>query len=108
MRALLIALVALAAGIAALLAMRSLRAGAGRAGPESEAVLLEEAVITEPVAPGMEGRAEIRKPDTGALVLRVRATDAAQAFARGSRVRVIDLRDGCCVIESADEEHLVR
>lgn len=108
MRALPFVLAAIAAGIAALLALRSLRAGAGKARQESEAMLLEEAVITEPVAPGMEGRAEIRKPGSGALALRVRAADAAQAFARGSRVRVIDLRDGCCVIEGADEEHLVR
>jgi hypothetical protein len=56
----------------------------------------------------MEGMAEIRELGVAPLVLRVRATDASHAFARGTRVRVIDCRDGCYFIENADEEHLVR
>ena len=35
--------------------------------------------------------------------------DSDQAFARGAKVRVIDYREGCClIVEYADEEHLVR
>ena len=56
----------------------------------------------------MEGKAEIRKPGVLPIVLRVRTTDSAQAFARGAKVRIIDFRDGCWFIESADEEPLVR
>ena len=102
-----IALIALAAGIAVFLALRAIGARKSEA-PSPEALLLEEAVITEPVAPGMEGKAELRKHGSRPLPLRVRATDSSQAFARGAKVRVIDLQDGCCIIESSDEVHLVR
>jgi hypothetical protein len=102
-----IALAALAAILVLVLAARALAARRGRP-LVSEAVLLEEAVVTEPVAPGLEGRAEVRKLGTDPLQLRVRASDAAQAFARGAKVRVIDLRDGLGIVEAADEEHLVR
>jgi hypothetical protein len=105
------AIIALAVGFAAFLSLRALRPGALRRGPATptaEALLLEEAVVTEPIAPGLEGKAELRKPGARPLPLRVRAADPSQVFARGSRVRVIDLREGCCIIESADEVHLVR
>jgi hypothetical protein len=111
MTVLYIAIIALAAGFAAYLSVRALRGAPGAAAgplPDPEAMLLQEAVITRPVAPGMEGGAEIRKPGSRPLALRVRANDASQAFARGTRVRVIDCRDGCCFIESVDEVHLVR
>jgi len=102
-----IALFILAAGLAAILLFRLLRK-VGGATPSPETLLLEEATVTEPIGPGLEGRAELRKPGSPSVVLRARATDSAQAFARGSKVRVIDLRDGCCIVESSDEEHLVR
>jgi hypothetical protein len=108
MTPLLIAFAALAAALILVLALRAL-AGSRRVRPcVSEAVLLEEAVVTEPVAPGLEGKAEVRKRGADPLQLRVRASDAAQVFARGSKVRVIDLRDGLGIVEAADEEHLVR
>jgi hypothetical protein len=99
---------ALAAGFAAFIVIRARRPRGGASPRRSEDLLLEDAIVTEPVAPGMEGRAEIRKEGAEPLLLRVRANDSAQAFARGSAVRVIDLREGCYVIEGADEEHLVR
>jgi hypothetical protein len=100
-------MIALAAGIAAVLVLRAIAPRKAQL-PGPEALLLEEAVITEPVAPGMEGRAELRKRGSKPLPLRVRATDSSQAFARGAMVRVIDLQDGCCIIEGSDEIHLVR
>ncbi len=108
MSALYIALIALAAGLAVFLSIRALRSGAGGASPNPETLLLEEAIVTEPIAPGMEGKAELRRQGSKALSLRARAMDSDQAFARGAKVRVIDYREGCCLIESADEEHLVR
>lgn len=108
MRAVFIAIVALAAGLAALLLFRARQRAATSRRLAPESILLEEAVVTAPVAPGMEGAVEIRKRGAPPLVLRARATDSAQAFARGASVRVIDYRGGCCVIESADEVHLVR
>ena len=104
----LIAIVALAAFLAVFLLVRGLRVGVGGAVPGTEALLLQELVVVEPVAPGMEGKAELRRRGAGAAVLSVRATDAGQAFVRGARVRVIDVREGCCYVESADEVHLVR
>jgi hypothetical protein len=101
-------IIAVAAVLALYLAVRALFPGGGEGSAASEAILLEEAVVVEPVAPGMEGRAEIRKPGSKPLRLRVRATDASQAYARGTKVRVIDLREEICIIESADEVHLVR
>lgn len=101
-------IIALAAGLAVFLAVRSLRMGGKADPPSPETLLLEEATITEPVAPGLEGKAVFRKRGGSPLSLRVRATDSAQAFARGTKVRVIDFREGCCFIESADEEHLAR
>ena len=108
-----VAIIVLAVGFAAFLSLRALRPGSlsrGERGalPRAEALLLEEAVVTEPIAPGLEGRAELRKPGAKPLPLRVRAGDPYQVFARGSRVRVIDLREGCCIIENADQVHLVR
>ena len=102
-----IVIVVLAVGLAATFAFRASRKR-GKTAFASEALLLEEAIITEPIAPGMEGRAEIRKPGAEPLALRVRASDASQVFVRGAMVRVIDFRKGCCFIESSDEEHLVR
>jgi membrane protein implicated in regulation of membrane protease activity len=103
-----IAVIALAAVATLYIAVRALFPGEGGGDPASEEILLEEAVVVEPIAPGMEGRAEIRKQGAKPLLFRVRATDASQAFARGARVRVIDLREGTCIIEGADEVHLVR
>ena len=108
MAVLVIVIVALAAGLAVFLMVRALRSGGVAAAANPEALLLEEAIVTEPVAPGMEGKAEIRRQGSGPLALRIRATDDSQAFARGAKVRVIDFREGCCYIESSDEEHLVR
>jgi len=99
--------IVLVVGLAAFLVFRFLDSRAAKSLPSPEALLLEEATVTEPIGPGLEGRAEIRKDGGEALSLRVRATDAGQAFARGAKVRVIDFREGCCFIESADEEHLV-
>ncbi len=107
MSVLVIAIVALAAGLAAFLSVRGLRSAA-RPFPAPEALLLEEAVVTEPIAPGMEGKAELRKRGSKPLPLRARAMDSDQAFARGAKVRVIDFREGCCYVENADEVHLVR
>jgi membrane protein implicated in regulation of membrane protease activity len=104
----LIVLAALLAALAILLALRVFRDRSRRPVPEEESLLLEEAIVVEPVAPGLEGRAEIRKDGAEPRSLRIRASDSAQAFARGARVRVIDYREGCCFIESADQEHLVR
>jgi hypothetical protein len=103
-----VVIIALAAAMALFLAVRALRPGPEPASPSAEAILLEEAVVTEPVAPGMEGRAEIRKRGADPLPLRVRATDGSQAYARGSLVRVIDLHEGVCIVEGADQEHRAR
>jgi hypothetical protein len=103
-----VVVIVLAAVLALYVAVRALLAGRGEAASVPETILLEEAVVIEPVAPGMEGKAEIRRRGDKPLQLRVRATDASQAFARGTKVRVIDLREGMGIIESADEEHLVR
>jgi hypothetical protein len=71
-----------------------------------EDLILEEAVVTVPLAPGMMGKAELRK--SGMVVeIQVKAVDGDQAFARGSRVRVIDYRNECYLVEPSDEEHLV-
>jgi hypothetical protein len=104
----LVGVVILAALLAAFLLLRSLRGGSGGAVPSPEAILLQELVVVEPVAPGMEGKAELRRRGSSPATLRVRATDSSQAFVRGAKVRVIDLREGCCYVESADEVHLVR
>jgi hypothetical protein len=103
-----IAIIALAAAAALYVAIRALLSGGAVSASLPEAILLEEAVVTVPVAPGMEGKAEIRKRGAKPLPLRIRATDASQAFARGAKVRVIDMREGMCIIENADEVHLVR
>ncbi len=108
MPAIYVVIVAVAAILALYIAVRALFPGRERSAVAPEAILLEEAVVVEPVAPGMEGRAEIRKPGSQPLRFRVRATDASQAYARGTKVRVIDLREEICIIESADEVHLVR
>jgi hypothetical protein len=107
MTAAIVAVLVLAAASAAYLALRARLARTGR-NPNPESYLLEEATVVEPIAPGMEGKAELRKRGALPHVMRARATDAGQAFARGAKVRVIDYRDGCCFIESVDEEHLVR
>lgn len=103
-----IVVIALAAAATLYMAVRSLLQGATETVAASESVLLEEAVIVEPVAPGMEGRAEIRKRGAKPVLFRVRATDETHAFARGARVRVIDLQEGAGIVEGADEVHLVR
>jgi hypothetical protein len=108
MPAVYVVIIALAAAVCLFLVVRNLAMVHKGSSGLSEDILLEEAVITEPVAPGMEGKAELRKRGAKPLPLRVRATDASQAFARGAKVRVIDLREGLCIIENADEVHLVR
>jgi hypothetical protein len=108
MQPVLVAIFVLAAALAAFFAARALFAGRKRAPLPPEAIILEEVVVTEPVAPGMEGAAELRKAGYRKLGLRIRATDPSQAYARLSTVRVIDYRDGCFFVEGADEEHLAR
>jgi hypothetical protein len=108
MPAIYIAVIALAAVATLYIAVRALFPGTERADPASEAILLEEAVVVEPVAPGMEGKAEIRKQGAKPIQFPVRATDPSQAYARGAKVRVIDLQEGTCIVEGADEVHLVR
>ncbi len=103
-----IIIIALASGLAAFLVLRRFRPLDAVPSPAPESLLLEETTVTEPIAPGMEGRAEFRKRGSKPLPLRVRAMDPAQAFARGAKVRVIDFRDGCCIVENSDEVHLVR
>jgi hypothetical protein len=71
-----------------------------------EEFILEEAVVTVPVAPGLKGKAELQKYGA-AIELYITALDGDQAFARGSRVRIIDFLENCYLVESADEEHLV-
>ena len=93
---------------AVFLVLRALRFGQGGIPLVPEAIILEEADVTEPIAPGLEGKAVLRRRGSPSLALRARATDSAQAYARGAKVRVIDFRDGCCFVEAADEEHLVR
>jgi hypothetical protein len=108
MHPLVIASIALAAAVAAYFAARALLASRKRASLPPEAIILEEVVVTEPVAPGMEGKAELHKAGFRTLGLRIRATDSSQAYATHSTVRVIDYRDGCFFVEGADEEHLAR
>ena len=103
-----VVIIAAASILALYVAARALLPRAGASAVVPEAILLEEAVVIEPVAPGMEGKAEIRKGGSKPLKLRVLANDASQAYARGTKVRVIDLREGLCIIEGADEVHLVR
>lgn len=83
---------------------------AARVRPESglgpEGLLLQEAEITAPIAPGMAGRVAVRRRGV-VLEVSARAEDADQAFARGMRVRLIDYRDGSYLVEAADVEHLV-
>jgi hypothetical protein len=104
----LVVVIALAAALILFFVVRAIRSNHEPTFPSAEATLLEEAIVTEPVAPGMEGKAEIRKRGADPVHLRVRATDGSQAYARGSLVRVIDLREGVCIVEGADQEHLAR
>lgn len=73
----------------------------------ADELLLKEAEVTVPVAPGMLGKAAIQW--CGAPVeVPIRAADPAQAFARGGRVRFIDYSDDYYLVEPAEEEHQVR
>lgn len=106
-----LAIIAVAAALAAVLCLillPSLRRGRRAPAPGSESMLLEEAVVTEPVAPGLEGAAELRSADSPPRRIKVRATDAFQAFARGEAVRIVDVREGVCIVEGADQEHRAR
>lgn len=96
---------ALLAGLALLLRAYGRKRRALSLRPED--FLLEEAEITEAVGPGREGRAFVRKYGVPAP-LPLRAREPGLAFPRGSAVRIIDCRDGCYLVEAADEEHLVR
>lgn len=100
--------IALASALCAAMSVFALR-GRGKSGKlEAQAVLLEEAVVTEPVAPGLEGRASLTRPGAPSTSITVKAIDACQAFARGDRVRIIDVVGGLCIVESADQEHRAR
>lgn len=103
-----VALAVLAGGVALVVLAKALRS---RRDPSSsfraEDFILEEAEITVPVAPGLAGKAVVRKRGAPSEVS-VRATSGASAYARGARVRIIDYQDDCYLIEAADEEHLVR
>jgi membrane protein implicated in regulation of membrane protease activity len=102
-----IALALLALASLSMLAIAALRRRVERDRRERpEEMLLEEAVVSEPLAPGMEGKAVIRRGSSD-QALRIRAVDGAQAFPRGTRVRILDYSDGAYLVESADEEHLV-
>ena len=104
------ALAVLGVGLAVLALAKGLKSLARRERPSSfqaEDFILEEAEITVPVAPGLTGKAEVRKYRSVSEVS-VMATSGAAAYARGARVRIIDYQDGCYLIEAADEEHLVR
>ena len=74
---------------------------------KAEDFLLEEATITVSVAPGLVGRAIVRKFGAQAEVY-VRATSGDSAYERGARVRIIDYQDDVYMVENADEEHQVR
>ncbi len=106
LKAIYIALAVLGGGVVLVVLARALRS---RRDPSSsfraEDFILEEAEITVPVAPGLTGKAVVRKRGDE---VPVRATNGASAYARGSRVRIIDYQDDCYLIEAADEEHLVR
>jgi hypothetical protein len=104
----LVVAIALAACLCATLALTAISARRKIPAPEAESILLEEAVVTEPVAPGLEGKAQLHRPDAPPLSLRIKATDASQAFARGDRVRIIDVTGGLCIIENADQKHQAR
>lgn len=71
-----------------------------------EDFILEEAQITVSIAPGLMGKAEVRKYGAASEIY-VRAKAGDLAFPRGSRVRIIDYRDDCYLVEAADEQHLV-
>jgi membrane protein implicated in regulation of membrane protease activity len=92
------------------LAFAALAVRKGRQVPElkAEALLFEEAVVTQPVAPGLEGMASLCRPQVQGLSIKIKATDASQAFARGDRVRIIDVNGGVCIVESVDQEHRAR
>jgi hypothetical protein len=100
-----IGLALLGAGIA-FVARRAARRGR-EPSFKPEEFLLEEAVVTRLVAPGMIGKAELRRRGVVTEIL-VKAVDGAQAFQRGARIRVIDLSGDTFLVEPADEEHLVR
>jgi len=71
-----------------------------------EDFILEEAQVTVSIAPGLMGKAEVRKYGAASEIY-VRAKAGDLAFPRGSRVRIIDYRDDCYLVEAADEQHLV-
>lgn len=99
-----------ATGVAIALLARALRKFLRRdldSSFKAEDFLLEEATITVPVAPGLVGRAMVRKFGAQAEVY-VRATSGDTAYERGARVRIIDYQDDVYFVENADEEHLVR
>ena len=60
-----------------------------------------------PVAPGLVGRALVRKFGAEAEVY-IRAASGDRAYERGASVRIIDYQDDVYTVENADEEHLVR
>lgn len=100
---------ALGAGIAIAALARGLRSLARRdldSSFRAEDFILEEAEVTVPVAPGLMGKAVVRKYGALSEVF-VKATSGAAAYARGAKVRIIDYQEDCYLVEAADEEHLV-
>jgi len=100
---------AFGAGAAIALVARLLRGSLRRDLDSSfspEDFILEEATVVVPIAPGLMGKAEVRKYGAASSIY-ARAEDPAQAFERGAKVRIIDYRDGSYLVEPADEEHLV-
>lgn len=104
--------------VLAFLVLRLSMRAKGRASAERpEALILEEAELIDALAPGLAGRARLlgRRHGSAAtgmagrgIRVQVRGADPAQAFASGSRVRLIDWSDGVFLVEAADAEHLVR
>jgi hypothetical protein len=100
---------ALGAGVAIAALAKGLRSLARRdldSSFRAEDFILEEAEVTVPVAPGLMGKAVVRKYGALSEVF-IKATSEAAAYARGAKVRIIDYQEDCYLVEAADEEHLV-
>jgi hypothetical protein len=101
-------IIGLALALCLAVAFMAMRRGGDSAPLQAETLLLEDAIVTEPVAPGLAGRAEIQKEGGAARNLKVKAIDPCQAFERGARVRIIDIQGDLCIVEAADQEHRAR
>lgn len=97
---------AVGAGVAIAIAVRALRSFLRRDVDSSfvdSDFILEEAEITIPVAPGKMGKAYVARFGPQVEVY-VKSIDENRAFARGERVRIVELRDGCCLVEPAGDD----